>query len=96
MTSMTSATVISPANITDSARIEEIAFINNILIVRLNDGRAIQLDMARFSWLHWLLDATAEERTHWEIVPSGGGVWWSNLDNGIELQPLLDSQTLSQ
>jgi hypothetical protein len=43
----------------------------------------------------WLRNASAEQRSRWEIVPSGGGVWWPELDEGIELQPLLDLQSLS-
>lgn len=76
------------------AQIAGVSFQNDTLIVRLNDGRAIHLDMAQYRWLRWLLTATPEQRSRWEIVPSGGGVWWTELDEGIELQPLLDLQPL--
>jgi hypothetical protein len=50
--------------------------------------------MSRYLWLNWLLKANLEQRNRWEIMPSGGGVWWDELDEGIELQPLLDLQPL--
>jgi hypothetical protein len=55
---------------------------------------AILLDMIKYRWLRWLLEAAPEKRSRWEIVPSGGGVWWTELDEGIELQPLFDLQPL--
>jgi hypothetical protein len=76
------------------AQITRVGFIGDTLAIRLNDGRSIHLDMADYTWLAWLLKATPEQRSQWEIVPSGGGVWWAELDNGIELQPLLDMQPL--
>ena len=74
--------------------ITKVALADDTLIIRKSDGRAIQLDMPRYSWLNWLRNATSEQRLRWSIVPSGGGVWWSELDEGIELQPLLDMQHL--
>lgn len=76
-------------------QIASIAFVNDTLILRLSDGRAIHVEMPRHSWLGWLHKATPEQRGRWEIVPSGGGVWWPELDEGIELQPLLDLQPLT-
>ena len=72
----------------------KVAFSDDTLMLWLSDGRVLQLEMSRLSWLRWLLDATPQQRQLWEIVPSGGGVWWPELDNGVELQPLLDVQSL--
>lgn len=77
------------------ARIGSVTFQDNDVVLTLTDGRAIHLDMAKFAWLSWLQNADIEQRNRWEIVPSGGGVWWPELDEGIELQPLLDLQALS-
>ncbi|MCB0199582.1 MAG: DUF2442 domain-containing protein, partial [Anaerolineae bacterium] len=63
--------------------------------LRLSDGRILQLEMSQHPWLRWLLDATSEQRQQWEIVPSGGGAWWPELDDGVELQPLLDVKSLT-
>ena len=72
-----------------------VAYKDNDVILTLTDGRIIHLDMTKFSWLTWLLHANPDQRSRWEIVPSGGGVWWPELDEGIELQPLLDIQCLA-
>lgn len=77
------------------ARIAKVAFDNDNIIIRLSDNRSIYLAMSEHEWLRWLLKATPEQRNRWEIVPSGGGVWWEELDEGIELQPLLDMKSLS-
>ncbi len=71
-----------------------VSFANNLLVLHLSDGRALQLQMGNYPWLRWLTQATPEERAQWEIVPSGGGIWWPALDDGIELQPLLDINSL--
>ncbi|MFZ1755832.1 MAG: DUF2442 domain-containing protein, partial [Caldilineaceae bacterium] len=76
------------------AQITNITFENDLMVVHLTDGRALQLDMNQHAWLRWLLNATPEQRQSWEIVPSGGGVWWPDLDDGVELQPLLDMQAM--
>lgn len=90
MNSTIFGTVISPVDVADLARIESVAFVADAVVFHLSDGRAIQLEMARYPWLNWLRYARPEQRQRWEIVPSGGGVWWPDLDDGIELQPLLD------
>lgn len=84
----------SPAESFETVRIADVLVETDNLILRLNDGRAILLDMRLYPWLQWLLNATPEQRRRWEIVPSGGSVWWTELDEGIELQPLLDMQPL--
>lgn len=96
MNYMTSGTVTSPAEPVTMVRIANVAFVENTLIIRLTDGRALHLEMQEYAWLRWLLKATPEQRSLWTIVPSGGGVWWPELDEGIELQPLLDRQPLAR
>ncbi len=76
------------------ARLTGVAFVGDALVLRLSDGRVLQLAIDDYPWLTWLRDATPEQREDWEIVPSGGGVWWPELDDGVELQPLLDMQSL--
>ena len=87
----TNTSLVEPARL---VQIASVAFENDAVILHLSDGRAIYLDMSRYTWLHWLLKANVEQRYRWEIMPSGGGVWWDELDEGIELQPLLDLQPL--
>ena len=87
----TDTLLAEPTNLT---RIAGVVIEQETLTLRLSDGRCIQLEMRRYPWLAWLVAATAEQRSQWEVVPSGGGVWWTKLDDGIELQPLLDMQPL--
>lgn len=76
------------------AKLTGVAFVGDMLTLQLSDGRILQLRLNDHSWLKWLQKATPEQRENWEIVPSGGGVWWPELDDGVELQPLLDMQSL--
>ncbi|HRX04012.1 MAG: DUF2442 domain-containing protein [Anaerolineae bacterium] len=76
------------------AKLIGVAFVGDMLTLQLSDGRILQLRMNDHAWLKWLQEATNEQRQSWEIMPSGGGVWWQELDNGVELQPLLDTQSL--
>jgi len=84
-----------PAEAVKLVQIASVVFAGDTLMLRLSDGRIVQLEMHQHAWLRWLLQATPEQRNDWEIVPSGGGVWWPNLDDGVELQPLLDMHSLS-
>ena len=94
-TSTSPAELIIPSSMAASARIADIRVDQKSVTLYLDDGRAILLDLSRYDWLRWLYSATPEQQADWEIVPSGGGVWWLPLDNGIELQPLLDRQLLA-
>lgn len=94
MNYMSFGTTTFPVEPMTIVRIAQVAFAEETLIIRLNDGRALHLEMAHYPWLHWLWQASPEQRSQWIIVPSGGGVWWSELDEGIELQHLLDLQPL--
>lgn len=94
MSYSTYGTNISPAEPVKLVRIASVAFAGDTLLLHLSDGRTVQLEMHQYTWLRWLLQATPAQRNDWEIVPSGGGVWWPELDEGVELQPLLAMQSL--
>lgn len=94
MNYMTSGIPTFPVEPITIVRIAQVAFAEETLIIRLNDGRALHLEMSHYPWLGWLWQASSEQRSQWIIVPSGGGVWWPELDEGIELQHLLDLQPL--
>ena len=91
----TYGTVSFPVEPMKIVQIANVAFADETVIIHLNDGRALHLAMPHYPWLRWLLSATPEQRSQWTIVPSGGGVWWPELDEGIELQHLLDLQPLN-
>lgn len=94
MSYSTFGTTTFPDESVKTVKINKVAFENDQVIIYLSDYRAIHLSMPQYPWLQWLRQATSEQRNRWEIVPSGGGVWWEELDEGIELQPLLDSKPL--
>ncbi len=94
MSDSTYGTNTLPTETVNLAKIASVTFESDLLMLCLSDGRTLQLDMHRYAWLRWLLNATSAQRKAWEIVPSGGGVWWLDLDDGVELQPLLDMQSM--
>ncbi len=59
---------------------------NDILIVELNDGRAISVPLA---WYPRLLHATPKERGRWRLIGRGQGINWDDLDEDISVEGLL-------
>jgi hypothetical protein len=70
-----------------------VAFLGNLLRIRLNDGREVRISLDTTEWLHWLRDATPQQRAHWSLEPGGFAVYWEELDDGIEIEHLLELQT---
>ncbi len=52
----------------------------------LADGRSIAAPLA---WFPRLMQATAEQRQHWELIGRGAGVHWPELDEDISVSALL-------
>ena len=67
----------------------------NTLRVRLDDGREISVPFTEVSWLKWLAKATPRQRANWSLEPSGFAIYWPDLDDGIEVCHLLDSQPIT-
>lgn len=78
---------------TTSVSARSVAFLGNLLCIRLNDDRELQISLDKTEWLHWLRDATPQQRAHWSLEPGGFAVYWEDLDDGIEIDHLLDMQT---
>lgn len=74
---------------------QDVHFINGTLHVRLNDGREVSLPLAEVPWLKWLAKAPPKQRAHWEIEPGGFAIYWPDLDDGIEVCHLLDTQPIA-
>ncbi len=70
-----------------------VRFTEAMVYVALSDGREIGLPMS-LPWLAWLAQATPEQRARWSLEPRGFAVYWEELDNGIEVAPLLTSQPM--
>jgi hypothetical protein len=56
------------------------------LIVELSDGRELSVPV---SWYPRLENGNEAERNNWELVPSGRGIHWPDLDEDISVSGLL-------
>jgi hypothetical protein len=70
-------------------------FSGNMLYVVLSDGREVGLPVDRIDWLNWLARATPEQRERWSLEPDGYAVYWEELDDGIEVQHILEAQPIA-
>ncbi len=67
-------------------RIRALRVTNDSIVADLADGRTISVPLA---WSWRLSDATPEQREHFEIMGSGQGVHWPDLDEDISAQGML-------
>jgi len=72
-----------------------INFVGDVLHVFLSDGREISVPIAKIAWLEWLTKATPAQRAHWSLEPNGFAIYWEDLDDGIEVRHLLETQVLN-
>lgn len=79
----------------ERVRAKAVRFSNGTLGVRLDDGREISLPLAGVPWLKWLAKGTPKQRANWEIEPGGFAIYWPDLDDGIEVCHLLDTQPIA-
>ena len=56
------------------------------LEVDLMDGRTIAVPLA---WYPRLANATAEQRSHWELAGGGCGIHWPMIDEDLSTEGLL-------
>ncbi len=68
-----------------------IRFDGDRLVVVLDDGREVSVDMAAIPWLAFLREAPPAERLHWTIEPGGFAVYWPEFDDGVEVCHLLST-----
>ena len=59
---------------------------SDTLIVELSDGRELSVPI---SWYPRLENGTEAERNNWELMPSGGGIHWPDLDEDISVSGVL-------
>lgn len=62
---------------------------NDALTVDLSDGRTISVPL---EWYPRLMHATVEERKKWRLIGDGRGIHWSDLDEDISVENLLQGQ----
>ena len=84
---MSTSTVSMPLSKKQTHSATNVRFTDSMLFVALSDGREIGVPLARFSWL---AHATPAQRARWHIEPRGFAVYWDDLDDGIEVDHLME------
>jgi hypothetical protein len=87
--------ITSVANNLEQVSARSVRFIGNMLHVTLTDGREIGLPLEQTEWLHWLAQATPEQRANWSIEPGGYAIYWEDLDDGFEIVHALSLQPVA-
>ncbi len=72
---------------TENIRATEVWFTQNMLYLRLEDGREIG---APLDWFPKLIGASEEERNGWRLVGNGIGIHWEMLDEDVSVKALLE------
>jgi hypothetical protein len=67
-------------------RVKSVRSDEDTLRVDLMDGRSINVPLA---WYPRLLNATQEQRDHWEISGGGYGIYWPDIDEDLSTEGLL-------
>ena len=65
---------------------EGIAVAEDTLTAELSDGRTILVPLA---WYPRLIHATPEERNNWELIGTGQGIHWPDLDEDLSIEGFL-------
>ena len=72
-----------------------VEFQDEWLTVVLKDAGRISVDMTRVYWLKWLLNAAPQQRERWSLEPGGYAIFWDELDDGVEVEHLLELSPIS-
>jgi Protein of unknown function (DUF2442) len=67
-------------------RVRDVEVSDDLITARLTDGRTISVPL---SWSWRLSEATAEQRAKFEILGSGQGVRWPEVDEDISVDGML-------
>ncbi len=65
---------------------DDVKVTEDALTAELHDGRTISVPLA---WYPRLTYATPEERDNWELIGTGEGIHWPDLDEDISVEMLL-------
>ncbi|MGD0228598.1 MAG: DUF2442 domain-containing protein [Terriglobia bacterium] len=76
---MSTATLSEP-------RVASVNVTGGAIVAHLVDGRIVSVPL---EWSWRLMDATPEQRAHWEIIGDGEGVHWPDVDEDISVDGML-------
>lgn len=68
------------------ARIQSVSVTDDMISAELVDGRVISVPLA---WSWRLSEATPEQRSRFEIIGSGSGIHWPEIDEDISVAGML-------
>lgn len=68
------------------ARIQSVSVSDDLISAQLLDGRTISVPLA---WSWRLSEATPEQRSRFEIIGSGSGIHWPDIDEDISVEGML-------
>ncbi|MDA0739260.1 MAG: DUF2442 domain-containing protein [Nitrospirae bacterium] len=68
-------------------KITSIEVSDESITAQLTDGRAISVPLV---WSWRLANATPEQRNHFEIIGSGQGVHWPDIDEDLSARGMLE------
>jgi len=68
------------------ARIQSVSITDETITAQLADGRTISVPL---SWSWRLSEATAEQRAKFEIIGSGSGIRWPEIEEDISVEGML-------
>jgi hypothetical protein len=68
------------------ARIQSVSITDDTIFAQLVDGRTISVPLA---WSWRLSEATPERRSRFEIIGSGSGIHWPEIDEDISVEGML-------
>ena len=70
-------------------RARQIHFQDEMLVVRLDDGRELRIPL---EWYPSLRDATPSQRDDWRLIGGGIGIHWEQLDEDLSVRGMLAPQ----
>ena len=68
------------------ARIQSVSVTDDVISAQLVDGRTIIVPLV---WSWRLSEATPEQRSRFEIIGSGSGIHWPEVDEDISVDGML-------
>jgi len=77
---------MSPSLPSVEPRAKEVRVTDDELCVLLADGRRISVPL---TWYPWLLRATPQQRSRFEILGEGQGIHWPEIDEDVSIEGLL-------
>lgn len=71
---------------TKKENIKALTFTKGQMVLHFSDGRKVSTPL---EWYPRLLNGTAKQRAHWEIIGAGRGIHWPDLDEDLSIEGIL-------